>query len=66
MTSDHADDDYRSSSSTATSHEEHTLYNFAMSFFSQYLISRTFGSTTKLKIIHLVSNVSKVQRGKLF
>jgi hypothetical protein len=34
MTSDHADDDCRSSSSTATSHEEHTLYNFAMSFFS--------------------------------
>jgi hypothetical protein len=34
MTSDYADDDCRSSSSTATSHEEHTLYNFAMSFFS--------------------------------
>lgn len=33
MTSDHADDDCRSSSSTATSHEEHTLYNSAVSFF---------------------------------
>jgi len=34
MTSDHADDDCRSSSSTTTSHEEHTLYNFAMRFLS--------------------------------